>query len=81
MFETAVWTSLNKRKGRGLGRDRQGWGKAPNLNKEQRGSHLYLGHKAFCDGHRVSVALFKMMKKVPETSKTLKEVSIWFIRQ
>lgn len=33
----------------------------------QGGDHCYLGYEALRDGHRVGVALLKIMKKVPET--------------
>lgn len=36
----------------------------------------YLGYEALCDGHRVSVALLKIMEKVPETNTVLQDISI-----
>lgn len=43
---------------------------------ESGGDRLYLGDEALCDGHGVSIALLKIMQKVPETNTVLKEVSI-----
>lgn len=37
------------------------------------GTNLYLGYEALCDGHGVSIALLKIMQKVPETAQCSKK--------